>query len=283
MEIKKVGVVGCGIMGSGIVQVCAQSEYQVIVSEINNRLLEKGLKSISSSLAKRVEKGKLSQEDMEDILSRIKGTLNADDFSDCDLVIEAALENLEVKKKIFSSMDKIVSEHTLLATNTSVLSVIDMAMETGRPEKVLGLHFMNPVPVMPLVEIVKTIVTAEETIMAGKEFCERLGKKFIISKDTPGFIINGLLTPFLLNAVRMLENSVATKEDIDAGIQFGLNHPMGPLTLLDLIGIDTVYFGANAQYEEFKDPQYAPPTLMRKMVTAGLLGRKTGKGFYEYT
>ena len=280
--MRKVGVVGCGIMGSGIVQVCAQSGHQVIVSEINKGLLDKGLKSISSSLAKRVERGKLSQEDMEDILSRIKGTLNADDFSDCDLVIEAAIENLEVKKRIFSSMDKICSEHTLLATNTSVLSVIDMAMETGRPEKVLGLHFMNPVPVMPLVEIVRTIVTAEETIRAGREFCESLGKKFIIAKDTPGFIINGLLTPFLLNAVRMLENRVATKEDIDAGIQFGLHHPMGPLTLLDLIGIDTVYFAANAQYEEFKDPQYAPPPLMRKMVTAGLLGRKTGKGFYEY-
>jgi 3-hydroxybutyryl-CoA dehydrogenase len=280
--MRKVGVVGCGIMGSGIAQVCAQAGYQVIASEIDKGLLDKGLKSISSSLANRVEKGKLSQEDMEAILSRIQGTVKVDDFADCDLVIEAAIENLEVKKRIFSSVDRVCPEHTLLATNTSVLSVIDMAMETGRPEKVLGLHFMNPVAAMPLVEIVRTIVTAEETIMGGREFCESLGKKYIIARDTPGFIINGLLTPFLLNAVRMLENRVATKEDIDAGIKFGLNHPMGPLTLLDLIGIDTVYFGASAQYEEFKDPQYAPPPLMRKMVTAGLLGRKTGKGFYEY-
>jgi 3-hydroxybutyryl-CoA dehydrogenase len=282
MEIKKVGVVGCGIMGSGITQVCAQSGYQVVVSEISDELLNKGLATISSALGRSVEKGRLSQQDKDTILARIEGTVDTKDFSQCDLVIEAGTENLEAKKEIFAGMDKICPKHAILATNTSVLPVLDMAMQTGKPEKVLGLHFMNPVPVMPLVEIVRTITTSDETIEIGEEFCRSLGKSFVIAKDTPGFIINGLLTPFLLNAVRMLENNVATREDIDAAIQLGLNHPMGPLTLLDLIGIDTVYFGAQAQYEEFKDPQYAPPPLMKKMVTAGWLGRKTGKGFYEH-
>lgn len=282
MKLGKVGVVGCGLMGSGMTQVCAQSGYQVVVSEINDELLNKGLASISSRLAKDVEKGKLTQQYKESILDRIKGTTNIRDFSDCDLVIEAAIENMDLKKKIFAQLDKVCPKHTILATNTSVLSVIDIAMHTARPEKVLGLHFMNPVPIMKLVEIVRTIATSDETIEVGKKLCNSLGKSFVIAKDTPGFIVNGLFTPFLLNAIRMLENNVATKEDIDAAINLGLNHPMGPLTLLDLIGIDTVFFGASAMYEELKDPQYAPPPLMKKMLAAGWLGRKTGKGFYEY-
>lgn len=280
--MRKVGVVGCGIMGSGITQVCAQSGYQVVVSEINEEFLSKGLRAISAVLDKSIEKGKLSREDKKAILGRIKGTINVRDFSDCDLLIEASTENLEVKKRIFSDLSKICPEHAILASNTSVLPVIEMAVKTERPDKVLGLHFMNPVPIMPLVEIVRTLATSNETIEVGKEFCRSLGKQFVIAKDTSGFIINGLLTPFLLNAVRMVEAGVATKEDIDKAIHLGLNHPMGPLTLLDLIGIDTVYFGASAQYEDFKDPQYAPPPLMKRMVAAGWLGQKTGKGFYEY-
>jgi len=282
MEIKKVGVVGCGTMGGGIVQVCAQSGYPVVVSEINEELLKKGLASIDKFMSASVEKGRLSQEDKDATLARIKGTTDTKDFNDCDLVIEAAIENMDLKKKIFADLDKVCPKHAILASNTSCLSIIDMAMETGRPDKVLGLHFMNPVPLMKLLEIVKTIATSEETLETGKTFGDSLGKTVVIAKDTPGFIVNRLLMPYLVNATSMLEAGIATREDIDAGINLGLNHPMGPLTLMDLIGIDTIFFILEAMYEEFKDPQYAPPTLMRKMVTAGWLGRKTGKGFYDY-
>ncbi len=282
MEIKRVGVVGCGTMGSGITQVCAQSGYQVVVSEINNELLNKGLASINNFLTKSVDKGKLSQQDKESTLARIKGTPNTKDFSDCDLVIEAAIEHMDLKKKIFAELDKICPEHTILVTNTSCLSIIDMAMVTTRPDKVLGLHFFNPAPVMKLMEVVKTIATTGETLETGKAFGASLGKTIVIAQDSPGFIVNRLLIPFILNAVRMLEAGVATREDIDAAINLGLNHPMGPLTLADLIGIDVVFFIANAIYDEFKDPQYITPTLVNKMVSAGWLGRKTGKGFYEY-
>ena len=282
MEIRKVGVVGCGLMGSGIAQVCAQSGYQVVVSEINDELLNKGLAFINAALTKSVDKGKLSQQDKDATLARIKGTTNTKDFADCDLVIEAAVENMDLKKKIFAELDKICPEHAILATNTSCLSIIDMAMATTRPEKVLGVHFFNPAPVMRLVEIVRTVATSDETFETGKNFGESLGKTVVAAQDAPGFIVNRLLTPFLLNAIRMLEAGVATREDIDTAVNLGLNHPMGPLALADLIGIDVVYFIANSIYEEFKDPQYAAPTLMKKMIAAGWLGRKTGKGFYEY-
>ncbi len=282
MKIKKVGVVGCGIMGSGITQVCAQSGYHVVVSEMNDELLNKGLASINSFLTKSVEKGKLSQQDKDTTLSRIKGTTNTKDFSDCDLMIEVAIENMDLKKKIFAELDKICPEHTILATNTSCLSIIDMAMGTGRPDKVLGLHFMNPVPLMKLLEIVRTIATSDETLEIGKDFGKSLEKAIVIAQDTPGFIANRLLMPYLNNAIRMLEAGIASREDIDTAINLGLNHPMGPLTLADLIGNDTILFVTNALYDEFKEPQYAPPPLLKKMVTAGWLGRKTGKGFYEY-
>jgi len=282
MEIKQVGVVGCGQMGSGITQVCAQAGYQVSVLEINNELLNKGLAYIDSRLNRDVEKGRLSSQDKVSISNRIKGTTDTRDFAACDLVIEVAIENIDLKKKIFTELDKICPEHAILATNTSCLSIIDMAMATGRPDRVLGLHFMNPVPVMKLLEIVRTIATSDETLEIGKSFGKSLGKTIVIAQDTPGFVVNRLLIPYLLNAIHMLDTGVATKEDIDAGINLGLNHPMGPLTLADLIGNDTVLFIANALYDEFKEPQYAPPSLLRKMVTAGWLGRKTGKGFYEY-
>jgi 3-hydroxybutyryl-CoA dehydrogenase len=282
MEIKKVGVIGCGLMGTGIAQVCAQSGYQVVVSEINDALLNKGITSISSRLARDVEKGKLSAKDKDSALSRIKGTTNTKDFSDCDLIIEAIIENMDLKKKIFAELDKICPQHTVLATNTSVLSIIDIATATTRPDKVLGLHFFNPAPVMKLVEVIKTIATSEDTLRIGTEFVKSLEKTAVIARDTPGFIINRQLAPFIFNAIRMLEDGVASREDIDAGVKLGLNHPIGPLQLADFIGLDTIYFGAIDMYDKFKEPQYAPPVLLGKMVTAGWLGRKTGKGFYDY-
>jgi 3-hydroxybutyryl-CoA dehydrogenase len=282
MEIKKVGVVGCGLMGSGIAQVCAQSGYQVVVSEMNDELLNKGLASISARLAKNVEKGKPSAGAKDSALGRIKGTTNTQDFSDCDLVIEAIIENMDLKRKVFTELDKICPQHTVLATNTSVLSVIDIAEATNRPDKVLGLHFFNPVPMMELIEAVKTIATSQDTIRTGTEFIKSLGKTAIVAKDTPGFVVNRQLEPFINNAIRMLEDGVATREDIDAGVRLGLNHPIGPLQLADFIGLDTVYYGAVDMYDKFKEPQYAPPVLLRKMVAAGWLGRKTGKGFYDY-
>ena len=282
MEIKKVGVVGCGVMGAGITQVCAQSGYQVVVSEINDKLLNKGLASINSVLTRSVDKGEISPQDKESILTRIKGTINTQDFHDRDLIIEAAVENMDLKKKIFTEVDKICPKHTILATNTSCLSIIDMAMITSRPDKVLGLHFFNPVSVMTIVEIVKTIATSDETLETGKTFGKSLGKNIVIAQDTPGFIVNRLWIPFVLDAARMLETGITTKEDIDTGIHLGLNHPMGPLALADLIGLDTIMFIADAIYEELKDPHYAVPPLWKRMFTAGHLGRKTGKGFYDY-
>jgi len=265
----KIGVVGCGLMGGGITQVCAQSGYPVIVSEINDELLQKGLTAIT-------------QQDKDATLARIKGTTDNRDFGDCDLVIEAAVENLDLKKKIFGEMDKICPEHAILATNTSCLSIIDMAKATGRPDKVLGLHFFNPAPVMKLMEVVRTSATSEETLELGKNFGQSLGKTIIIAQDTPGFIVNRLMTPQILNAIRMLESGAATKEDIDTGMTLGLNYPMGPLALADLVGLDTILFIADGIHDRFREDQYAAPSLLKEMVATGLLGRKTGKGFYDY-
>ena len=283
MEIKKVGIVSMtGTMGTGIVQTCAQSGYQVIGSSRNEDRVNKAIASIKSRLSRNVEKGTLSKQDMDATIARIKGTTNMKDFADCDLVIEASTEDMGLKKTIFAELDKICPQNTILATNSSTLSIIDIAMVTKRPDKVLGLHFFNPVPVMKLLEVVKTIATSDETTETCKKFGTSIGKTCVVAKDSPGFIVNRLGAPFMLNAVRMLEAGVATKEDIDAAVTLGLNHPIGPLALLDLIGIDNVYLGASVMYEQTKDPQYAPPVLMRKMVAAGWLGRKTGKGFYEY-
>jgi 3-hydroxybutyryl-CoA dehydrogenase len=282
MEIKKVGVVGCGAMGAGITQLCAQSGYQVVVSEINDELLKRGMGSIDKVLGRSVEKGKLSQKDKDAIMGRIKGTTNTKDFSDCDLVIEAAIENLELKKKIFAELDGICPKDAILATNTSCLSIIDMAVVTKRPDKVLGLHFFNPAPVMKLLEIVKTIATSDEVVKVSQKFGESLGKTTVIAQDAPGFIVNRLWLPFLLHAIRLYEEGVASREDIDNAIMLGLNYPMGPLTLSDMVGIDVVKFVSDALYEQLKDPRYVVPTLVDKMVAAGWLGRKAGKGFYDY-
>jgi len=282
VEIKKVGVVGCGSMGAGIAQLCAQSGYQVVVSEINDELLKRGMGFIDKTLARSVEKGKLSQPDKDAITSRLKGTTSTKDFAGCDLVIEAAIENLELKKKIFAELDGICPPHAILATNTSCLSIIDMAMVTKRPDKVLGLHFFNPAPIMKLLEIVRTIATSDEVLETSRKFGESLGKTNVIAKDAPGFIVNRLWLPFLLHCIRLYEEGVASREDIDNAIQLGLNYPMGPLTLADMVGIDVVKFVSDALYEQLKDPRYIVPTLVDKMVAAGWLGRKTGKGFYDY-
>jgi len=254
----------------------------VVVSEINDKLLNKGLASIGSVLARSVEKGRISQQDKDTTLSRIKGTTNMQDFSDCDLVIEAVPESMDLKKKVFAELDGICPQHAILATNTSCLSVIDMAKATQRPEKVLGMHFFNPAPVMRLLEVIKTILTSDESVETVKKFGESIGKTVIVAPDIPAFIVDQLANPFILHAIRMVEAGVATAEDIDTGVRLGLNHPMGPLALADLVGLDTLLFIANALYDELKDPKFAPPTLLKKMVAAGWLGRKTGKGFYQY-
>ncbi len=282
MKIEKVGVVGCGLMGAGIAQSCAQSGYQVVVSEINDDLLNKGLGAIKKTLAKSVEKGKLAKEEEEAIAGRIKGTTNTKDFSDRDLVIEAAIENMDLKKKIFAELDGICPPNAILASNTSCLSVTEIASATKRPDKVVGTHFFNPVPVMALLELVKALTTSEETLSAVRSFGESLGKTIIVAPDKPGFIVNRLLGAFMLESIRMLENGIATREDIDNGMKLGANHPMGPLSLADFVGLDTMYYIAQSMYEELKDPKFAPPLLLKRMVTAGHVGRKSGKGFYDY-
>ena len=282
MEIKKVGIIGCGTMGSGIGQVCAQSGYQVVVMEKDQETLKKGFLLIESFLDKGIEKGKVSEEEKRSILDRIKGVSEYNDFHDCDLVIEAVFEDITIKREIFQAIDKVCSGHAIFASNTSSLSIIDLASATKRPEQVLGLHFFNPVPLMKLLEIVKTLVTGEEILEICKGFGKSLGKTVIIAKDTPGFIVNYLQLPFRLNAIRMLEAGMATREDIDAAATLGLGHPMGPLALQDLVGLDVTYAASFSIYKETGDPVFQPPVLMKKMIAAGWLGRKTGKGFYEY-
>jgi 3-hydroxybutyryl-CoA dehydrogenase len=282
MEIKTVGIVGCGAMGAGIAQVSAQSGYHIIVSEINDALLKRGLGIIDSILAKDVAKQKITQAEKESIQARIKGTIDMKDFAACDIVVEAVIENMGLKKDVFGKLDKICPPETIFASNTSCLSILDISTSTARPGKMLGIHFFNPVPVMKLVELVKTLTTSEDTFATGKAFTESVGKTAVITKDTPGFIVNRLMVPQLLSAVRMLEQGVASKEDIDTGMKLGLNHPIGPFALIDLVGVDVICFIAKAIYEETKDPQFIIPIQLNKMLIAGWLGRKTGKGFYEY-
>ena len=282
MEIQKVGVVGCGLMGSGIVEVCARAGYEVLVREVNDELLDTGLARVRKSLARAVARGKVSQAQADQALALVHGTLNLADFSDCDLVVEAAIENMAVKKEIFATLDGILPAHAILASNTSSLCITEMASSTKRGDKVLGIHFFNPVPVMPLIEFVRTILTSDETMEAARQFGASLGKTMVTAKDTPGFIVNRLLIPYLLDAVRAYQDGLASKEDIDTAIHLGLNHPMGPLTLLDFVGLDTCLFIADAMFDEYKDPRYAAPPLLRRMVLAGQLGRKSGKGFYDY-
>lgn len=282
MEIEQVGVVGCGLMGSGIVEVCARAGYRVIVREVSTEFLQAGLARVEKSLSKAVDRGKATQEQAAGALAQIKGTTDLGDFGDCDLVIEAAVENMTVKKEIFAELDAILPAHAILASNTSSLCITEMASVTQRGDKVLGIHFFNPVPVFPLIEFVRTILTSDETMRIAHQFGASLGKTMVTAKDTPGFIVNRLLIPYLLDAVRVFEQGLASKEDIDTAIKLGLNHPMGPLTLIDFVGLDTCLFIADAMFEEYKDSRYAAPPLLRRMVLAGHFGRKSGKGFYDY-
>ena len=282
MDIKLIGVVGVGQMGGGIVETCARAGFDVIGREINEALLERGLDNLKASMERGVKRGKLTQAEMDAALARVTGTTSLADFKDCDLVIEAATENMPLKKTLFTELDAITRPEAILASNTSSLSITEIASATERPDRVVGLHFFNPVPVMPLIEIVRGLLTSEETLEAARALGLRLNKQLVFAKDNPGFIVNLLLVPYLFDAVRALENGVATKEDIDAAIKLGLNHPMGPFTLMDFVGLDTCLFIGDAMYAEFKDARYAAPPLLRRMVTAGLLGRKGGRGFYSY-
>ncbi len=283
MEIKKVGILGfTGAMGRGITQVCAQAGYEVIGSSRSEERATKAVGTIDAAMGRSVERGRMSQEDKDAAMSRIKGTANVKDFSDCDLVIEVAVEELEVKKQAFTELDGICKDGAIIASNTSVLPLVEMAIVTKRPDKVLGLHFFNPASAMKLVEIVKPITVSDETVEICKGFIESVGKTPVVLPDTPGFIVNRLAVGFMLNAMYLLENGVATKEDIDAACKLGLNHPMGPLELADLIGNDIVLNMADGIYATLQEHRYIAPNLLRRMVTAGWLGQKTKKGFYDY-
>ena len=282
MTIQTIGVVGCGLMGSGIAEVAARAGFNVLVSEPAEAFLEAGLARIDKSLARAVKKGKLSEEDAAAVKARITGVVGLDAFKDADLVIEAAPENMDLKRDIFRSLDAITRPDVILASNTSSISIAALAAATNRPDKVLGMHFFNPVPVMALLELVKGILTSDETLATARAVGERMGKTPVVAKDSPGFIVNRLLIPFLLDAIRMYESGLATKEDIDTGVKLGLNHPMGPLTLADFVGLDTTLFVADVLYEEYGDPNFKAPPLLRQMVAAGLLGRKSGQGFYDW-
>ncbi len=282
MPIRKVGVVGCGLMGSGIAQVSAMAGFPTVVREVSKELLDKGLGQIDKSLAKFVEKEKLSPEQRIQAFGRLQPTLHLGDFAECDLVIEAIIENLDRKKELFAELDRVVSPQAVFASNTSSLCITEMLSVTRRGPRFLGLHFFNPVPLMQLVEVVKTVVTDPEVVQLVLDFARQLGKIPILTKDRAGFIVNRLLVPYLLDAVRALEDGFGSIEDIDQGMKLGCNHPMGPLTLLDFVGIDTTYYIAEILFNEYREKRFAPPTLLKRMVVAGMFGRKTGKGFYDY-
>jgi 3-hydroxybutyryl-CoA dehydrogenase len=282
MKIRKVGVVGCGFMGSGIVQVCAQSGHEVVVTDISEQILSKGIATIEYYLNRGVEKGKLSRQDKDLTRSRIKGSTTLSDLDGRDLVIEAIPEDMGLKKKVFGELDRICPAHTILCTNTSCLSVTELAQATNRPDRVIGTHFLSPVPPSKLLEIVEGDTTSEETLAAVKDFGHSLGKEILVAKDTPGFIFNYLLLALTGAAVHLLENGIATAEDIDKSMTLGLGHPIGPLALADFNGLDVGYMVARAMYDRSKDPCLAPSALLGELVESGRLGRKTGEGFHKY-
>jgi len=283
MSMKTIGVVGCGLMGSGIAQVSAGAGLTTWVCEVDQGALDKGLGRIRKFLEDGVTKGKVTAEDRDRILGNIKGTLKLDQLASCELVIEAAIENLEVKRQVFATLDAAVAPDAVLSSNTSSLSITEIAARTRRPDRVLGLHFFNPVPLMKLVEIIRALTTSDAAFAKAQEYVQQIGKTPVVCQDTPGFVVNRLLVPYLLDAVRVYESGIASKEDIDNGMKLGCGYPMGPLTLLDFVGLDTTYYIANIMFEEFREPRFAAPPLLKRMVLAGHLGRKSGRGFYEYT
>ncbi len=281
--IQKLGIVGCGQMGSGIAQVAAQAGIKVVAREVTEELWKKGFARIEKNLAKALDKGKIDEAFKDKTLGNLTGTTELKDLADCDLVVEAIIEDMDTKVKIFKELDQICKPETILATNTSSLPVGDMAAATNRRDKFCGLHFFNPVHIMKLCELVSTLDTSEATLAIAREFAEGVGKVVVAAKDKPGFIVNALLVPYLLDAIRMLENETASREDIDSGMMMGCGHPMGPLTLNDFIGLDTMLHIADIMFEEYKDKHYAAPPLLRRMVNAGYLGKKSGRGFFDYT
>jgi 3-hydroxybutyryl-CoA dehydrogenase len=283
MAIQKVGVLGCGLMGSGIAQVTATAGYPTVVKEVADEFLKKGMAGIEKSLGRFVEKGTLTADQRAQTLSRLKPTTNFEDLADCDIVIEAITENLGTKRETYGTIDKIVKPSAIFASNTSSLVITEMMTATKRVDRFIGMHFFNPVPLMKLVEVVGTITSAPAVLDETMKFAESIGKTPIRTSDRSGFIVNRLLVPYLLDAVRALEEGVGTVEDIDKGMKLGCGHPMGPFTLLDFVGLETTYYIANIMFDEFRERRFAPPPLLKRLVLAGHHGRKTGKGFYDYS
>jgi 3-hydroxybutyryl-CoA dehydrogenase len=284
-NIKTVGVLGAGLMGSGIAQVCAQSGFTTKVREVSDALCQRGKTSIEKSFARAIEKskGKVTEADRDAAMSRLSFTTNLRDLADCDLVIEAVVEDIEVKNAMWKELDLLCPAHTIFASNTSSLTIAAMAAATTRPGQMVGLHFFNPVPIMKLVEVVRTVTTSDGTFDAAFAFARQLGKEPIAAKDNSGFVVNLLLVPYLVDAINALEHGVASVEDIDKGMMLGTGYPMGPFTLLDFVGLDTTYKIAEIMFDEYREKRYAPPPLLKRMVLAGMYGRKSGKGFYDYT
>lgn len=285
MAIKKIGVLGAGLMGSGIAQVAAASGYDVIIVEVNEELVKKGLSGIEKSLARFVEKGSITAEQKDSTLARLHGTTKLNDLSDADIIIEAIIENLEIKRETYAKLDQLCKPETIFASNTSSLSITEMMTATSaeRQRRFVGVHFFNPVPLMKLVEVIKTILTDETVYAEVATLAESMGKTVVKAGDKTGFIVNRLLVPFMLDAIRVYEEGLASVVDIDNGMKLGCNHPMGPLTLADFVGLDTTYYIANIMFDEFKEKRFAPPPLLKRMVQAGLFGRKSGRGFYDYS
>ena len=283
MQIRSVGVLGCGLMGSGITQVCAAAGFRTVVREVDETLLEHGLARIRAFLDGAVAKGKLTEDRRAFTLSNITGATSLDAFRDCDLVIEAIVENAHAKQLAYSALEQAIPPHTVLLSNTSSLCITELAAVTTRPDRFAGLHFFSPVPLMKLVEVIRGLTTSDETHRTALDFAAAIGKEPIAAPDRPGFIVNRLLVPYLLDAVRAYENGLGSVEDIDRGMTLGCGHPIGPFALLDFIGLDTAYSVANIMFEEFREPAYAPPPLLKRMVLAGRLGRKSGRGFYTYS
>ncbi len=282
MEIRTVGVLGCGLMGSGIAQVAAGAGYRTIVREVNDNALQTGLGRIKKFLADGVAKGKVTEDAQNKTLANLTGTTNTADLKECDIVIEAIVESLDEKRAIYQAVEAAVRPDTIIASNTSSLCITELAAATRRPDRFGGLHFFNPVPLMKLVEVIRALTTSDETNQALTSFATSLGKEPIAAPDRPGFIVNRLLVPYLLDAIREYERGLGTIEDIDKGMKLGCGHPMGPFTLLDFVGLDTTYYIANIMFEEFREPRFAPPPLLKRMVLAGYHGRKTRRGFYSY-